>query len=93
MIAIETNQLLNSRAKTCHDILTVAGEHAATHNEAAEGIVCMMFALLFAAEAYGMTPRELSSSLKKSREIISKAKVFAGDGAGIRAVVFEAGVN
>jgi hypothetical protein len=58
-----------------------------------EGILCLLYAIVFATKSYGMTPRQLIQSISKTREIVTRAQVFAGKDAGIESVVFEAGVN
>lgn len=93
MITIEENTILTDRAKTCHAILTAAGEHADAYDSMPEGIFTMMASLVFAAKQYKMTPRQLSTAINKTREIITRAQAIAGDDAGIEMVIFEAGSN
>ena len=92
-VEIETNQLLNDRAETCHKILTVAGEHADIYDSQPEGIFALMASLVFVTKMYGMTPRQLAMAIKKTNEIVDRARAIAGDDAGIESVIFEAGVN
>jgi hypothetical protein len=92
-VEIETNQLLNDRAEACHKLLTVAGEHADAYDSQPEGIFTLLAALVFVTKQYGMTPRQLTGAIKKTREIIERAQAIAGENAGIEQVIFEAGVN
>ena len=93
VIEIETNQLLNDRAETCHKILTVAGEHADAYDSVPEGIFTLMASVVFCAKQFGMTPRQLATAIKKTQEIVDRAQAIAGENASIDSVIFEAGVN
>ncbi len=93
MIEIQENSLLNDRARTCHSILTEAGTHADIYDSQPEGIFCLMASLVFACQQFGMTPRQTSIAINKTREVVLKAQAIAGTEASIESVIFEAGVN
>lgn len=93
MITIEENSILFERAQTCQKILQLAGDHADEWDSMPEGLLALMMALTFACNQYKIGPRELTSSIKKTRDIITRAQVITGTDAPISEVVFEAGLN
>ena len=92
VIEIEENSILVSRARACFEILTRAGEHADEFDSIPEGILVLLYSLVFVSDQYGVSATQLSSSIRTIRGIIGRAQDIVGKDAGIREVVTEAGL-
>ena len=90
---IEIDEMLAARAKASFDILTIAGDHANASDSTAEGILVLLFALVFVAKQYSITPKELASSIKSVRTMIERAQKSCGTEAGIFEMMIETGLN
>jgi hypothetical protein len=92
LITIEENPILVARARTCFDILTKAGEHADEFDSIPEGLLVLLYSLVFVSKQYGVSATQLTSSIKSIRGIIERAQSIVGKESGIREVVTEAGL-
>lgn len=93
MITIEEDTILFERAATCQKILQLAGDHADEWDSLPEGILVLLFPIVYACNQYNIGPRELASSIKKAREIVTRAQGITGKKAPLSEVIFESGVN
>lgn len=93
MFEIDTNPILADRAKTSYEVLHVAGLHADKYDSIPEGLLTLLFALVFAAKQYNIKPAGLNASIRSVRTMIERAQKFCGEEAGIAECVIEVGLN
>lgn len=81
-----------SRSQTCYRILHEAGIHSDKYG-IAEGLLCLIIGLVYAAQEYCIAPRQLASSIKAVREMVKRGSLYAGENSGVAAVVVEMGLQ